>query len=381
MAKTVETIELVAPSPGTSRLLKVHHYGSPGTGPKAYFQAALHSDEYPGLLVAHHLMVLLDEAEARGEITGEIVLVPVANPIGLGQHINGQHVGRNELSGDGNFNRSWPDLSKSVYDALKDKLGQDEATNVGLIREALSVAVDALEVKTELNCLRKVLMGLSVTADMVFDMHCDNEALMHLYASARHRDLAVELACELAAPVILLEQEPGGAPFDESNAGLWWKIQSMAGSDFPIPAACFATTLEFRGRNDVFDELAAPDAKALFRFLQRRGVISGDPGPLPEAKGEPTPLEGADVIRAPGTGVLAYCKHPGDWVEAGETVAELIDLMAEDPKQARTPIVSKASGLFFARMNEKMVRQGAEICKVAGKIPLAHRKAGSLLEA
>ena len=131
----------------------------------------------------------------------------------------------------------------------------------------------------------------------------------------------------------------------------------------------------------MFDDLAIPDAKALFRHLQRRGVIAGDPGPLPEAKGEPTPLEGTDVIRAPGTGVLAYCKHPGDWVEQGEMVAELIDLMMDDPARARTPIVSEASGLLFARMNEKMVRQGAEICKVAGKVPLAHRKAGSLLEA
>ena len=219
MAKTVETIELVSPSPGTSRVLKVHHYGSQGAGPKAYFQAALHSDEYPGLLVAHHLMTLLDEAEARGDIIGEIVLVPVANPIGLGQHINGQHVGRNELSGDGNFNRSWPDLSQPVYDAVKGDLGQDEGANVRLIREALSVAIEALEVRTELEGLRKALFGLSATADMVFDMHCDNEALMHLYASIRHRDLAVELACDLAAPVIVLEQEPGGAPFDESNAG------------------------------------------------------------------------------------------------------------------------------------------------------------------
>ena len=31
------------------------HYGTPGAGPKATLQAALHADEIPGLLVAHHL--------------------------------------------------------------------------------------------------------------------------------------------------------------------------------------------------------------------------------------------------------------------------------------------------------------------------------------
>jgi uncharacterized protein len=380
MGKTVDTIELVSPSPGTTRQLKVHRYGKPGSGPKAYFQAALHSDEYPGLLVANHLICLLDAADAKGDISGEIIVVPVANPVGLGQQLLGQHVGRNEFASGGNFNRSWPDMSDAVYRRVKDKLGSNEQENVVLIRKALAEEATVMEVKTELDGLRKALFNLSVTADMVFDLHCDNDALMHLYSSARHRDLAVELSCDIAAPVILLEMDPGGSPFDEANSGVWWKVQEKAGEGYPVPAACFAVTVELRGRNDVYDELAQKDAAGLFRFLQRRGVIAGDPGPLPEALGEPSPLEGTDVIRAPAAGVLAYHKHLGEWVEAGETVAELIDLMADDPKKARTQIFSKATGLFFARMNEKLVRQGAEICKVAGMVPLEHRKACGLLE-
>ncbi len=380
MSKTVETIDLVSPSPGTTRQLKVHRYGTPGAGPKAYFQAALHADEYPGLLVANHLIGLLDAAQAQGDVTGEIIVVPIANPIGLGQQLNGQHLGRYEFSGGGNFNRSWPDLAEGAYEAVKEKLGSDAQANVVLIRKALACEVAGLEVHTEFDGLRKVLLGMSVTADMVFDLHCDNEALMHLYSSTLHRDLAAELACDIAAPVILLEEDPGGTPFDQANTRTWLKLREMAGGNVPIPAACFSVTVELRGRNDVFDDLAAADAQALFRFLQRRGVIAGDPGPLPKALGEPTPLDGTDVIRAPAAGVVAYHKHLGDIVQAGEVVAELIDLLAGDPTKARTPIISKASGLFFARMNEKLARPGAEICKVAGKDPLEHRKGGRLLE-
>lgn len=380
MSKIVESIELVSPSPGTTRTLKVHRYGKAGAGPKAYFQAALHSDEYPGLLVANHLIALLDAAEAQGAIKGEIIVVPVANPIGLGQQLNGQHVGRYEFDGGGNFNRSWPDLSDDVYAAVKGKLGADEQANISLMRQALVDVAAALKVETEFDGLRKTLLSLSISADMVFDLHCDNESLMHLYSSVRHRDLIHELACDIAAPVILLEADPGGGPFDEANAGVWWKVREKAGDDYPIPAACFAVTVELRGRNDVYDDLAAADAAGLFRFLQRRGVIAGDPGALPEALGEATPLEGTDVIRAPATGVVAYRKHLGDRVEVGEVIAELVDLMADDPTQGRTPIISKASGILFARMNEKLVRQGAQICKVAGSVPLEHRKAGGLLE-
>jgi len=379
MSKTVETIELLSPSPGTTRTLKVHRYGTPGTGPKAYFQAALHADEYPGLLVAHHLIALLDAAAAQGDITGEVIVVPVANPIGLGQQMNFQHVGRYELSGGGNFNRDWPDLCNAVHAALKDKLGDDETENVRVIRQALASEAAALEVRTEFDSLRKALFGLSVTADMVFDLHCDNRSLMHLYSSQRHGDLAVELARDIAAPVVLLESDPGGAPFDESNAGVWWKLRERLGGDYPVPNACFAATIELRGKNDVDDETASADARGLFRFLQRRGVVSGDPGPLPEALGEPTPLEGTDVIRSPGAGLLVYCKHLGDRVEAGEVVADLIDLMADDPDTARTPIVSQASGLLFTCMGEKLVRPGGDVCKVAGKVPLEYRTAGTLL--
>ena len=76
---------LVSPAPGTQRFLKSHHFGTPGEGEKIYLQASLHADELPGMLVLHHLQPLLAAAEAEGRIHGEIVLVPVANPIGLAQ--------------------------------------------------------------------------------------------------------------------------------------------------------------------------------------------------------------------------------------------------------------------------------------------------------
>src|SRR5215472_15596053 len=90
---------------GTTRGLSAWRYGKPGARPKAYLQAAIHADEIPGMLVMHHLLPLLDAAAAAGEIAGELIVVPVANPIGLSQSINGTHLGRFDLAGGGNFNR------------------------------------------------------------------------------------------------------------------------------------------------------------------------------------------------------------------------------------------------------------------------------------
>jgi len=380
MSKSIKILPLLSPSPGTTRELVVHRYGTAGNGPKAYLQAALHSDEYPPLLVMHHLVRLLDDAANRGDILGEIIAVPVANPIGLGQQLNGYHVGRYEFDAGGNFNRNWPDFSDGVAKAVAGRLGGDAVENVLIIREALIAEAANMQTRTEFDSLRKALISLSIDADMVFDLHCDLEAEMHLYASSRHGERVAELGRDMAATVVLLEHSPGGTPFDEANAGLWWKLRDKIEGDYPFPDACFAVTVEHRGRADVSDDFAAADARALFAHLQRQGVIAGDPGPLPEALCEPTPLEGCDVIHAPAAGIIAYHKKLGDHVEEGEVIADLIDLMALDPGQARSPIISRTSGRIFSMLIENLVRPGTVICKVAGVCPLEHRKDGDLLE-
>ena len=76
---------LLSPALGTQRTLTSLHFGHPGSGQKSYIQASLHADELPGMLVAHHLRGLLEAADARGDVLGEVVLVPLANPIGLNQ--------------------------------------------------------------------------------------------------------------------------------------------------------------------------------------------------------------------------------------------------------------------------------------------------------
>jgi len=60
-----------------------------------------------------HLIRLLDEADHAGLIQGEILIVPVANPIGVGQVVNDVRAAATSSRG-GNFNRNWPDLSHGL---------------------------------------------------------------------------------------------------------------------------------------------------------------------------------------------------------------------------------------------------------------------------
>ncbi len=380
MTHRVDSIQLPHSTLGTHRRVLTHHFGQAGARPKAYFQASLHADEWPGMLVAEHLIRRLQAADQQDAIVGEVVVVPVANPIGLSQHVSGRFLGRYDLLDGGNFNRGFPDLAASAHKRVADMLGDDPATNVDHVRHALRDAVQELPIERERDGLVAALLGLSIDSDYVLDMHCDDEALVHIYAAQHHQDIAVELGADLGADVVLLEQEAGGAPFDECNAGVWWRIRDRLDESRPLPLSCFATTVEFRGRADVSDALAEQDADNLMRFLQRRGVVTGSAQPLPKARHNGTPLDGVDIVRAPGVGLVAYQKALGSRVRSGESIGDLIDPMAEDPATARIPLISRADGILFARLASKMVRPGQSLAKVAGSVPLPHRKQGNLLE-
>lgn len=381
MTHRVETRNLLSSSFGASHQVKIHRFGTEGARPKVYLQAALHADEYPGLLVAHHLITLLTALDDQGAINGEIVLVPVANPIGLGQRINAQHLGRFDLAGGGNFNRNWPDLSEAVLERTEQDLTEDPERNAQIIRDALIKEVSSLEVRTELDDLRKTLLLCSIDSDLVLDLHCDYQALFHLYSSIHHKKLAHELGRDLGAHAVLIETEAGGEPFDECHAGVWWRLKQRIEPAKPIPLGCFSATVELRGQQDVSDELALQDANALIRFMQRRQVISGEPEPLPEPLCYPTPLEGTDIIYAPAAGVVVYHKKLGERVEKGEVVAELINPAAESQDKARIALMSRTSGLFLTHMSDRLVAPGAALIKICGELALEHRESGKLLEA
>ena len=373
-----ERILLGAERPGTQRSLLVHRYGKPGARPKAYLQASLHADETPALLVAHHLGRLLDAADSRGEVAGEIILVPYANPIGLDQIVNRRISGRFELAGGGNFNRNWPDLFEALCERVSRTLGDDAAANVATIRQAINERLAELSATSELDRLRLTLARQAADADLVLDLHCDDDALMHLYLLAVHWPAGRALAAELGCHAVLLADDSGGGSFDESFGTLWTRLAARF-PDRPIPPSCLAATVELRGQADVSDTLAEQDARGLMRALQHHGVVAGDPGPPPDLACDATRLEACDVVKAPAAGVLAYAVDLGQRVRAGDTIAWLVNPAAEDPGAGRQAITARSDGLVLNRRLHKYVAAGFSVAKIVGSVPLPWRSEGQLL--
>ena len=355
------TITLRGTVPGTTHQLGVLRFGTPGRGPKATLQAALHADEIPPLLVAQALRQRLEALERDGLILGEVQLVPFANPIGLAQDVLGTPQGRFDLRDGVNFNRLHPDLTEAVDRAVGETLGADPTANVRRIRGALREAVSALTPRTPADDLKKQLVALAIDSDIVLDLHCDAQASMHLYALTPQVELAEELGALLGAEAVLLATESGDSPFDEACTRPWLVLQERHPAA-AVPLACFGATVELRGEADTSHTLAAQDADALIEFLRRRGVVGGPAAPLPAPRCAPTPLAGSEPITAAAAGVVVFHREPGEWVEAGTVIADLVDIETG----AVTPLACQGSGRLYARAATRWARPGKRLAKIAG---------------
>lgn len=361
---------------GTNRELISFHYGTPGAGQKIYIQASLHADELPGMLVAHHLRNRIEALEAAGKLNGEIVIVPVANPIGMAQMMMRTHLGRFDIGTGENFNRHYPALFDGVAERVVNVLTDDARRNVAQIRQAMRAVLADESISraaTELSSLRKTLLSLACDADVVLDLHCDFDAVLHLYTGTSLWPLVEPLARYLGASATLLATESGDNPFDEACSQTWWQLSEHF-PKYPIPLSCLSVTVELRGMTDVNHPQAIADADAIISFLQHRGAIHGDAPTLPALKYPATPLAGAESITTPVSGVVAFLRESGDWVKVGDAVAEVINPITGHVHTLK----SATEGIIYAQENHHFATAGMWLVKVAGSTPF---RTGKLLSA
>ena len=228
-----EIHDLLAPLPGTARQVHSFHFGPPQVAGKVYIQSSLHADELPGMLVAWHLKQHLAELEAAGRLRQEIVLVPVANPVGLEQVLMDVPLGRYQLESGQNFNRGFADLGEQVGDAIEGLLNADPEHNLELIRRHLIDALARQRPQTQLQSLQLTLQRLACDADMVLDLHCDFEAVAHLYTTPEAWPRVEPLARYLGAEACLLATDSAAWSFDECFSLLWWQPVSYTHLTLP----------------------------------------------------------------------------------------------------------------------------------------------------
>jgi len=286
--------------------------------------------------------------------------------------------GRFDLNTGQNFNRHYPVIADQVADRCYKHLRGDPDYDKRIIRGAMRAVLSDFQTPDPLEFMRARLLELACDADIALDIHCDEESVVHMYLGTPLWPDGSDLHRQIGSEATLLARNSGGQPFDEACSSVWWDLDDRLGNHIVEPS-CLAATIELRGQSDVSDEMAARDADNLYRFLQRRGVVRGDPGVLPESKSNPTPLDGVDVVRSPVSGVVTFNRHPGEYVRKNDTVAVIVDPLTTHGQSARTAVVASTSGVLFARSSSRVTRPGQVLCKIAGPASLDWR-VGDLLE-
>ncbi len=371
MTHRVETIPLPPQTPGTQRSLVVHRFGQPGARPKVYFQAALHANEVPGIVVLDALLRRLAPLDAAGEIPGEVVVVPYANPIGLGDHVLGVPIGRYGLDSGANFNRGFLDLGPLAASRLDGRLRGD-VSDITTIRAAFLAEIAARAPRTELEALRLTLLRLAIDADRVFDLHTEEDAMFAAVLAPWTVGQARELVADVAPELIFYADYP--PLFDTACSRPWHMLRQHFAGRAAIPQGCLSVTLEMRGVASIDAAQVERDADGLLAMLRRCGAVAGDAGAQPELAAEPTRFEGVEFVRAKGTGVVVYHAELGERIAQGQVIAEIVDPAAAEPRHSRTQVKSGTDGVLFCRRHTMLVRPDDVVAKIAGPVPLVDPK-------
>jgi Predicted deacylase len=370
--------ELAGDSPGQTTTLYWYTAGPEDAGTKVHLQAALHADEQPGTMVLHHLLPMLRHADTVGKLKARFVVFPSVNPLGLATRVLRRHIGRYDLDTGVNFNRRWPDLYPLVADSIAARLTDDAPGNVAAVRAAVAQWLDSQQPVTAAQRLRQIILRSAHDADLVLDLHCDDDSLKHIFTSPELMPGLQDLADRMEVAATLTAEDSGGGSFDEVLPSLYRKAQ-RAHPDRSVPMAIETATLEYRGQADTDDALGRRDAQGLYDFFAGRGLIADDPPPAVPAPAA-TPFEATEVLRAPGPGLLAYRVALGERVRKGDVVADLIAMDGPEAFLARTPLRSGTDGFILSRASAKYVQAGSSVAKIVGTEILPSRAGGYLLE-
>ncbi|WP_435606072.1 succinylglutamate desuccinylase [Pseudomonas knackmussii] len=307
------------------------------SGPRVHLQAGVHADEIAGMLVLHELLPRLREAAENGLLNGSVTLVPQANPFGIGQFRQGRILGRNHEGSGRNFNRGFPASAK---------------------------ATGTLDNLTD---WQRQLAALAAPADIVLDLHTDDEALQYVYLHERFWPAGQDLAAALQAELAIIWEGDGDGAFEEVVIEPWLAEGRFDGR--------LVATVELRGQGDVSDALAQQDADGLWAFLCARGVIA-EAVELPHWQGLAVPMGFMETVFAPVAGVLVFERELGEMVQAGERFARII----ARPGYADSEVVLHApqTGLLATRYRDRLIPRGAIAAKFTGSAPSSTWSSGAL---
>jgi predicted deacylase len=374
MIPSISTIPIQHLASGDRLSIQVYKFIGANPGKKAYFQANLHGAEIVGNAVIHQLIELLRNLD-ENQLTGEIWLVPVCNPISTNQRTHYFSTGRYNSYDGKDWNRIFWDYEKEcedLEDFAKSQINLEPAeirTNyLNCIQTAFKKQLEKIQSPSGLpfnERYRYQLQSLCLDANYVIDIHSSsNQSIDYIYCFQSREESAKFFLLDYG----ILMNEYDGDAFDEAFIKPWLALEKkLAELGKPIQFDMDSWTLELGSGMQMNPESVKKSIFRIKNYLAGKEVLKLSGFPL-----ETTPIHHVNFTSkseikkyyAPAGGMIQSRVKLGSLIKAGQLLYQLLRFNKNGELPILIDICAEADGLVFDVSTNQAVNEGEYVLGV-----------------
>ncbi|MEO6861361.1 MAG: succinylglutamate desuccinylase/aspartoacylase family protein [Microcoleus sp.] len=375
MIPVISTIPVVQLASGDRLALQIYQFRGAVPGKKAYIQSNLHGAEISGNAVIHQLIQFLMSLDSD-RLIGEIVLVPVCNPVGVSQRSHHFSPGRYNHYDGKDWNRIFWDFEKAGEDIqafAKSQIDLDADTiKVNYRQEiALSFAkqlakINAPSGRPYSEIYRYKLQSLCLDADYVLDLHSStNQAVDYVYCFSSREESAKAFLLDRG----ILMNEYDGDAFDEAFLKPWLALEKSF-AELGSAIGVFdveAWTLELGSGMQMNPESVSKGLRGIKNYLASKGLLKIAGFPLPETAVHQmilAPKNSVQKYYAPAGGMIQYRVELGSFVKEGERLYQILSFNKNEELPSLVEVCAESDVFVFDLSTNQSVNQGEYVLSV-----------------
>ncbi|QDZ40392.1 succinylglutamate desuccinylase/aspartoacylase family protein [Euhalothece natronophila Z-M001] len=370
MEAKIKTIPLARLSSGDDLTLQVYQFFGNPSGKKVYIQANLHGAEIVGNVVIRQLMSWLQSLD-RGQLWGEVWLLPACNPLGMNQRSHFFSSGRYNPYDGKDWNRIFgveEDGERATFAQKYLNSSQDTIYHAYLdhLKSQLNNAQSFQTSGTSYGVkYGNLLQSLCLDADIVIDLHSSsNEGINYLFTFPKQDESAKAFLLDVG----LVVQQPGGYTFDEAFLKPWLSLEeTFAQLGRSLNFNLESWTLELGGGMTANPQSVEKGVTGIKNYLAQKGVVNVSDFPLPETKDHHIYLADKSQLKkyyATTGGIIETYPPLRTPVKAGASLYQILEMNKKEHSPQLMTVTAEESGFIFDVGKNQAVNEGEYVLSV-----------------
>jgi len=371
MLPTISTIPLRHMASGDILSLQVYKFIGAQPGKKVYIQSNLHGAEIAGNAVIHQLIEFLQTINET-DLSGEIWLVPVCNPIATNQRSHVFSSGRFCSYEGKDWNRIFWDYEKHTDDLLefaKSQINFEQEVvrknYLAQIQEKFAQILEKIRSSSGLPYTERFsykLQSLCLDADYLIDLHSyTNQALNYLYLFRNREESAKYFLLPFGIQFVEFDKCEEDA-FDKTFIQPWLALEDyfkQLGREIRFDIE--AWTLELGTGMQMNPDSVEKGLRGVKNYLAYKKVLRISGFPLKESESYQMLLKSRSQMKkyyAPTGGMIQSRVKLGSSVKAGERLYQILNFNKEGKLPTVIDVSAEQDGLVYDISANQAVNEG-----------------------